>query len=266
VAVAVPEATIIRNPANVGFGSANNQAFAVATGRWWLLLNPDATIGVDTVAKLTGAMGADGRLGVAGPSVGGAGTGGAESAGMLPGIRSLAGHFLLLNRLLPPGRGGAWRGFQVRPGVGPGTQEVEWISAAAALVRPDAVRSVGGFDPSIFMYGEDLDLCARLRGAGWRVGLVAGADASHSIGGSQGPTSTAWLDGVHTFLVRRGAARWRRAAAFLIIALGLGVRAMAAQAGPRDEAGIAHRRRMRAGASRALAIALRGESSAAPAP
>jgi GT2 family glycosyltransferase len=173
---------------------------------------------------------------------------------MFPGIRSLAGHFLFVNRLLPPGAGGPWRGFQVRPRPGSPRQEVEWVSAAAVLLRPEAVRPLGGFDPSIFMYGEDLDLCARLREAGWRLALVSGAGAAHAIGGSQRPEATGWLDGLHTFLLRRGVPRWRRAIDLAIVAAGLGLRAVAALAVPGDEAHRFHRRRMRAGAARAFVL------------
>jgi GT2 family glycosyltransferase len=265
VSTALPNAIVIQNPLNVGFGAANNQAFEVARGRWWLLLNPDASIAEDGVGELIGAMTANPKLAIAAPSVAGAGMGGAESAGMLPGIRSLAGHFLFVNRLLPPGRGGAWGGFQLRPGVGNGLQDAEWVSAAAALLRPEAVRAVGGFDPSIFLYGEDLDLCARLRTGGWSLAVVPRAHAFHRIGGSQHSASTRWLDGLDQFLVRRGVPRWRRAVAFAIVAIGLGLRAVAAMA-PGGEAHIAHRRRMRAGAMRALAIASTGASAPASAP
>ena len=256
VAATVPEAVIIGNTENLGFGRANNQAFAVAGGRWWLLLNPDATLEASALTALVHSLQADPRLAAVGPSVGGAGAGDAESAGMLPGLRSLAGHFLFINHLLPTDRGGAWRGFQVRPPRGTAPRPVDWISAAVVLMRPEAVHAVGGFDPSIFLYGEDVDLCARLLDAGWRLALVPGARAGHSIGGSQRPESTRWLDGLDTFLVRRGVPRWRRAVAFVMIAVGLGARAMAAALGPRDQAGLAHRRRMVAGAIRALAIGL----------
>lgn len=255
VAAAIPEVTLIRNTVNVGFGSANNQAFEVARGRWWLLLNPDATLDPDAVAHLIEAMTTDPRLAVVGPSVRGAGIGGAESAGMLPGIRSLAGHFLFINRLLPPGSGGPWRGFQVRPWKRSGLQEVEWVSAAAVLLRPEAVRQVGGFDAAIFLYGEDLDLCARLLQRGWRLALVPGAQATHAIGGSQAAGSTGWVDGIDQFLRRRGMTRFSRAVCFVCMAAGLAFRGL-----PWPGADSPRRRadslRMRCSATRAMAIAV----------
>ena len=261
IAVEFPTATVIRNKANVGFGTANNQAFEVASGRWWLLLNPDARIGSAALGRLAMALADNPRLGAAGPSVGGAGMGGAESAGMLPGIRSFVGHFLFVNRALPVGRGGPWRGFQVRPQVEDRLQPVEWISAAAVLLRPEAIREAGGFDPSIFLYGEDLDLGERLLGAGWGLALVPGARAVHSIGASQGPASTRWLDGIDRFLVRRRTAPWRRAGAMTVVAIGLALRAAAAGLRGGGDAAQIHRRRMAAGARRAWQLALGGGSA-----
>lgn len=51
----------------------------------------------------------------------------------------------------------------------PVTLEAEWVSGAAVLLRVDAMRAVGGFEPRIFMYGEDVDLSWRLRCKGWRL-------------------------------------------------------------------------------------------------
>jgi GT2 family glycosyltransferase len=51
----------------------------------------------------------------------------------------------------------------------PVTLETPWASAAACLYRRTAYEAVGGFEPRIFMYGEDVDLSWRLRAAGWRL-------------------------------------------------------------------------------------------------
>ena len=51
----------------------------------------------------------------------------------------------------------------------PVTLDVPWVSGAAVLLRRRAFDSVGGFEPRIFMYGEDVDLSWRLRAAGYRL-------------------------------------------------------------------------------------------------
>ncbi|HEX7607497.1 MAG TPA: glycosyltransferase [Usitatibacter sp.] len=51
----------------------------------------------------------------------------------------------------------------------PVTLDTVWASGAALLVRRKAFDEIGGFEPRIFMYGEDVDLSWRLRAKGWRV-------------------------------------------------------------------------------------------------
>ena len=51
----------------------------------------------------------------------------------------------------------------------PVTLDTPWASGAAFLARRSAFEAVGGFEPRIFMYGEDVDLSWRIRARGWRV-------------------------------------------------------------------------------------------------
>ncbi|MGE5095276.1 MAG: glycosyltransferase family 2 protein [Betaproteobacteria bacterium] len=51
----------------------------------------------------------------------------------------------------------------------PVSLETGWVSGAATLLRREAFDAVGGFEPRIFMYGEDVDLSWRLRANGWRL-------------------------------------------------------------------------------------------------
>ncbi len=49
-----------------------------------------------------------------------------------------------------------------------------------------AWREVGGFDPRFFLYNEDVDLCLRLRRAGWRLLYEPSMACEHSVGGATG--------------------------------------------------------------------------------
>jgi GT2 family glycosyltransferase len=61
----------------------------------------------------------------------------------------------------------------------PITLDTEWFSGAAVLLRGAALRSVHGFEPRIFMYGEDVDLSWRLRCAGYRLRYLPRAAVVH---------------------------------------------------------------------------------------
>jgi N-acetylglucosaminyl-diphospho-decaprenol L-rhamnosyltransferase len=65
-----------------------------------------------------------------------------------------------------------------RPVEGP----TGWLSGSCMLLRREAFEAVGGFDPSYFMYCEDLDLCRRLADAGWSNVYVPSAVVTHTGG------------------------------------------------------------------------------------
>ncbi len=61
-------------------------------------------------------------------------------------------------------------------------RSVGFVPGAAFAVSPAAWRDVGGFDPSYFLYNEDVDLCLRLRRRGWRLEFVPAMAALHRLG------------------------------------------------------------------------------------
>jgi GT2 family glycosyltransferase len=121
-------------------------------------------------------------------------------------------------------------------------------------LRAQDLHSVGGFDESIFLYGEDIELCERLgkRGTLW---LVPEATANHVIAGSQGRVSTRWTDALDRLYARR-AGRFQLAAFDLVMALGLALRAVVASSKSKDPEQAIHRRRMSSGSRRCFVLAL----------
>jgi GT2 family glycosyltransferase len=63
---------------------------------------------------------------------------------------------------------------------------VDWVTGAAILVRGRALAAVGGFDTGFFMYAEELDLCRRLKDAGWATHFCPAARIVHLEGQSSG--------------------------------------------------------------------------------
>jgi GT2 family glycosyltransferase len=59
------------------------------------------------------------------------------------------------------------------------TRTVDWAQSAALLVRRDAARDIGWFDPQFFVYSDEVDFCRRLVDAGWTTLWVPAAEAVH---------------------------------------------------------------------------------------
>lgn len=63
--------------------------------------------------------------------------------------------------------------------IDPVTLQVNWSSHCAVLLRREAYQAVGGYDPSIFMYGEDVELSYRFISCGWKLRYVPDAVLVH---------------------------------------------------------------------------------------
>jgi GT2 family glycosyltransferase len=61
----------------------------------------------------------------------------------------------------------------------------DWVSGACLLIRRASLERAGLLDERYFLYTEDVDLCARVRGAGYRVAFVPGAVVHHTRGASR---------------------------------------------------------------------------------
>jgi GT2 family glycosyltransferase len=58
-------------------------------------------------------------------------------------------------------------------------RRVDWVSGAALLLRREALDAVGLFDEDFFIYFEEVDLCRRLRGAGWEIWYLPAVTVVH---------------------------------------------------------------------------------------
>ena len=68
--------------------------------------------------------------------------------------------------------------------------EPAWVSGSCLLARRQAIDAVGLFDEGFFLYEEDVDLCVRVRAAGWRIVFTPAAEVVHHLGRQHGPGAT----------------------------------------------------------------------------
>lgn len=62
--------------------------------------------------------------------------------------------------------------------------EVDWTSGACMCVRTKVYKECGGLDASFFAHMEEIDLCWRMRNAGWKLACIPQSTVYHLGGGS----------------------------------------------------------------------------------
>jgi GT2 family glycosyltransferase len=163
----------IYNHANLGFGPAVNRAAAQAHGEVLLILNPDCLIDEAALQRLLEVLATERKAGLVGAV--------ACDAQGRPDPASLR-HDPLLARALATvfRRSGGVNAKEIPDHV----VEAEAVSGAVMLMPLRVFELLHGFDEAYFLHCEDLDLCRRVRDAGWRVLLAGDVRVLHGKGGS----------------------------------------------------------------------------------
>lgn len=152
-------AEVISLPDNPGFGAASNAGLARAASDVTVLLNPDVELLDAGLLRLVAAV--RGRDVLAAPRLLNPDGSPQRSAHPLPGTVGALVPALVHPPLLPPAirvRAEPWRAERSRT--------VGWAIGACLAGRTATLRRLGPFDPGVFLYAEDMDLCLRARAAG----------------------------------------------------------------------------------------------------
>lgn len=168
---------------NVGYGRAANYGAGLCESDYLLVCNPDIDLRGGALAALAAALEEDPALGVVGPRLVDVDGSLYPSARAFPDLADAIGHGLL--GMVAPGNPFTRR-YRMLDWDHARSARVDWVSGACFMARRAAWDALGGFDPSYFMYLEDVDLCWRLGRAGWGVGYEPSAEVMHVQGVSAG--------------------------------------------------------------------------------
>lgn len=215
----LPDTTVIQSGSNLGFGGGCNIGIRRAMqqgAKYVWLLNNDATVSPETLGAMVAQAESDAGLGAVGAVI--------YDANGSQRVQCWGGGVV-----------NTWLG-RSRPNLGPGA--LDYLTGACLLLRVEALSRVGLFDEQrYFMYWEDVDLCFRLRRAGWGLAVASQTQVWHEASSSLGlrsplsdryatcsvirflrcyamfPSLAIFLNVVPRLLLRLGSGQWRRLSA-----------------------------------------------------
>jgi N-acetylglucosaminyl-diphospho-decaprenol L-rhamnosyltransferase len=185
-----PAVRLVAHDQNLGFAAGNNLALQEmgfgrgADPRYVLFLNPDTRVLDDALGRMVRFLDGAPEAGAAGAALVHGDGSFQHSAFAFPGLlQILIDFFPLHHRLLESRLNGRYPRRLYRAGR---PFPVDHPLGAALMVRGETLAQVGGFDERFFMYCEEIDLCRRIRAAGWQIYCVPQAQVVHLVGQSTG--------------------------------------------------------------------------------
>jgi GT2 family glycosyltransferase len=162
-----PQVRVLRSTVNLGFGAANNLAIQAAGGRYVILLNSDAFLCPGSLRLAIHHMNLHPEVALAGARLVGRDFSWQPSARMFP---SVAGEVLVLTGLAAKFSKSRIFGHFDRTWADQlEAAQVDWVPGAFSIVRAEVLERVGLFDPRFFLYSEEVDLCRRIKRAGYEI-------------------------------------------------------------------------------------------------
>jgi N-acetylglucosaminyl-diphospho-decaprenol L-rhamnosyltransferase len=224
---AMPDIEIIVTGSNRGYAAGANAGIAASSAPVVAVCNADLRVMPGTAGAMLQRFDAEPDLGAVGPLVLQPDGRPYPSARRVPSVGDAVGHGLV-GPFRPDNR--FTRRYRELDADPRRARDVDWVSGAAVWLRRTALDAVGGWDDGYFMYVEDVDLCWRLRSAGWRVAYEPAGQVVHVQGASTARHPYRMIVAHHRSLLRFAAKRWRgwRRVLLLPAACFLGVRTLLA--------------------------------------
>ncbi|MFB2599453.1 glycosyltransferase family 2 protein [Herbiconiux sp. P17] len=196
--------TLILSPENLGFAKGVNAGIRASKGRDVLLLNPDASLGVESLTALRTFAESRSDVGIVAPVVDSGPTVDVMSAGEQPTLWPMFTHYAGLSRVFADNP--RFRGRHLFRSRHAGQEHVVgWSSGCCLYIPRRTIDRVGLLSERWFMYGEDIEYCHRVSKAGLKVVVTPLAHAVHAVGASvnsaPGTISTMWAENTYDYYV-----------------------------------------------------------------
>ncbi len=148
---------------NRGFGAGNNYGAKQATGDILFFLNPDTVLLEDIFPYFQSVFPGDLSIAAAGPMIVNHQQKQEKSVGWFHSAsRELLDVFHFRERF-------ERKQMSRLPMVsGKEYSQVDWVTGSALFMRSSVFWEVGGFDENFFLYNEEVDLCKRVAGLGYK--------------------------------------------------------------------------------------------------
>ena len=162
-----PSVHLIENTENSGFAAANNQILSQCTGRYIFFLNPDTSVMPGGFKEAVSFMDACPHIGLAGTKI----------------INPDGSHQDSISYRYP--------GEKYTKGELSGLKgQIACVLGAGMIAQAELIKDMQGFDEDFFLYGEDQDLCLRIRKSGYEIGYIDSAFVVHYGGQSERQTTS----------------------------------------------------------------------------
>jgi GT2 family glycosyltransferase len=190
-----PSVKLIQTGANLGFAKANNIGIRNSRGRYLCLVNSDVEVFPETIPALCRLLNQDQKIGMTAPRV--LNTDGSPQASCRrePTLWNSLCRALSLDTLLPDI--GFFAGGLMLPSSSAKVMPVDVLTGCFWLIRRETLESVRQLDEQFFMYGEDLDLCKRIRDAGWKIVYSPASSIIHHGGASSADAPSRYFIELH---------------------------------------------------------------------
>ncbi|MBA2462386.1 MAG: glycosyltransferase family 2 protein [Actinobacteria bacterium] len=178
-----PEVRLLEQ-GNLGLAAGWNAGMALASGRYFLLLNADAWLTEGSLERLVAFADEQPEAAVVGPRLLNPDRTLQRSVRGFPTLWRLATEYLFLRKLAPGSQ--LLNAFYAGGFAHDEVREAEFVMGACMLVRREAVEEIGPLDEAFFLFSEETDWCYRFAQAGWKTLFYPGAECVHVGGASHG--------------------------------------------------------------------------------